>query len=589
MDAARPLTVVSTATPRDAISRSASRDERNLRILESIPEKERTISQKFHVFQSLIALDRNEEAIPKAIEFIGLDGVGKNERYEAFFQLARLANDSETKKSMLLQALAVDPTRREAYGELALANIPDDPQSSLGWTDAMNSLTIHRDAPWNLRRSYYGQLGVGLRGMALRANNRREEADALETNHFISNGAKISLIHATRGRPALAWRTRMEWLRSASNPDAIEHIFAIDATDPASFLLTNTRSVVVRGNGGPVDAWNVAASQSKGQFLVQLSDDWQPFPGWDTAILNELEKSVISCPYCNSVCPYCAPSPNLDGLSQPRVLAVSDGHRTDDLLCMAIMTRARYQQQGYMFHPEFFSMFSDNWFSECAFRDGVVIDARDRIVFEHVHPAFGKAEMDETYARSNDQYHYQTGAGILRRLREGIKVSSEMEGWFDFQDVYDHVAKLLNDGELFVEVGSWKGKSVSYLYDRIEDTGKTPVIFAIDTFNGDSDTGKVDVYDEFTSNIGERRIGVMRETSLEASQSTFHPRPSGVFIDAAHDYESVKADITAWRDKVKPGGFFGGHDVDAEGVQRALADCGVKYQTVGRCWIQTNE
>jgi glycosyltransferase involved in cell wall biosynthesis len=39
--------------------RSASRDERNLRILESISEDKRTISQRFHVFQSLIALDQS--------------------------------------------------------------------------------------------------------------------------------------------------------------------------------------------------------------------------------------------------------------------------------------------------------------------------------------------------------------------------------------------------------------------------------------------------------------------------------------------------------------------------------------------------
>jgi hypothetical protein len=99
------------------------------------------------------------------------------------------------------------------------------------------------------------------------------------------------------------------------------------------------------------------------------------------------------------------------------VLAVNDGHRKDDLLCMAILTRARYQEQGYLFHPEFFSMFSDNWFSECAFRDGVVIDARDRITFEHLHPAFGKAAMDETYARSNATDHYTAGKETFERLK----------------------------------------------------------------------------------------------------------------------------------------------------------------------------
>jgi hypothetical protein len=87
---------------------------------------------------------------------------------------------------------------------------------------------------------------------------------------------------------------------------------------------------------------------------------------------------------------------------------------------MAILTRARYEQQGYLFHPEFFSMFSDNWFSECAFSDGVVIDARDKITFEHIHPAFGKGEMDETYARSNAQEHYKAGLEIFKRLKNEL-------------------------------------------------------------------------------------------------------------------------------------------------------------------------
>lgn len=33
-----------------------------------------------------------------------------------------------------------------------------------------------------------------------------------------------------------------------------------------------------------------------------------------------------------------------------------------------------------------------------------------------------------------------------------------------------------------------------------------------------------------------------------------------VFIDADHSYKGVKADIEAWRGKVKPGGWLGGHD-----------------------------
>jgi glycosyltransferase involved in cell wall biosynthesis len=560
--------------------RSASRDERNLRILESISEDKRTISQRFHVFQSLIALDRNDEAIPKAIEFIGLEGVGKNERYEAFFQLARLAENSEMKKSMLLQALAVDPIRREAYGELALANIPDAPESSLGWTDAMMALSVPQDAPWNLRRAYYGQLGIGLRGMALRANDRREEADALEANHFVKNGAKISLIHATRGRPAMAWRTRMEWLRSAANPDAIEHIFAIDATDPSSFLLANTRSVIVRGNGGPVDAWNVAASKSSGQILVQLSDDWLPFQGWDAAIIDVIGDT-----------------------SKPAVLAVSDGHRKDDLLCMAILTRARLNQQKHLFHPEFFSMFSDNWFSRQAFADGVVIDARDRITFEHIHPAFGKAEMDDTYARSNAPFYYRSGEGIMRRLNEGIKVSTDVDGWCDYRDFYSYVAQAIPEGAEIVEIGSWQGQSIVHLCQRLQDLGKAATVNCVDTWMGEQNQpSHLQVVDEhggsilgkFTENIEAAKVaGMIKVTVGDSAESASQFKDGSmdfIFIDAAHDYDSVVKDLAAWWPKLKEGGIFAGHDYPWHEVEKAVNEHasanGYEVTPVGRCWIK---
>ena len=61
-------------------------------------------------------------------------------------------------------------------------------------------------------------------------------------------------------------------------------------------------------------------------------------------------------------------------------------------------------------------MHSDDWFTECAYRDGVVIEAKD-LTFPHHHPAAGKAPIDATYAETNAQERYQQGARVLDRLR----------------------------------------------------------------------------------------------------------------------------------------------------------------------------
>ena len=374
--------------------RHSSRDERNLRIIESIPEDERSISQMFHHMQSLVALGRRDEAIMSAINFVREEEAGDNEKYEAFFQLAQLSDDIQTRITMLTQALVTDPGKREAYGELALALLTVAPTKSLGLTKAMLALDMPQNPPWNLRRPYYGALGVSLRGMALRANSAIEEADILETNHFLKNGKKISLLHATRGRPQKAWLCRKEWMRRAKNPDAIEHIFAIDHDDEESLPLCLANHIAVTTTGC-VAAWNAAASKSRGEVLVQVSDDFEPPMGWDELILAEIGDT-----------------------SSAKVLAVSDGTRNDDLLCMAILTRKRYQEQGYLFHPEFISMYSDTWFSHKAFADGVVIDARDRLTFQHNHPLFGKADWDDTYARSNSDENYAQGEKVFNKLKQ---------------------------------------------------------------------------------------------------------------------------------------------------------------------------
>jgi glycosyltransferase involved in cell wall biosynthesis len=196
---------------------------------------------------------------------------------------------------------------------------------------------------------------------------------------------KISLLHATRGRSSKAIECQNKWLKSAKNPEAIEHIFGIDDDDMDSLSNINSTRVIVPRGKGCVAAWNACAAASKGDILIQLSDDWEPVQDWDQLIIDQFEDT-----------------------EEERVIAISDGTRRDDLLCMAILNRKRYEKQGFMFHPDFFSVYSDNYFTWAAKKDNVLKDAT-HIVLEHKHPYFNKGEWDETYTRSNTQQNYIQG------------------------------------------------------------------------------------------------------------------------------------------------------------------------------------
>lgn len=373
--------------------RKSSSDERNLRILRSIPVDKVTSSQLFYMMQSERALGQIEQAMATAASLCMDQDAGQPQRYEAFLVMGQITPDAATRSQLYLQAIAVDPARREAYAELAMEALKANQfPLALGWSEVMVCLPQPAAWWWNSRKKFYGWQGVQVRGMCLRANDRYEEANAIEANHFARHGAKISLLHATRGRPAHAYKARATWLDRAFDADAIEHIYALDHDDETIGPFVTCRHVI-NPRRGPVAAWNEAAKFSRGEILIQLSDDWDPPVHWDKLILRKFE-----------------------GIDRPAVLAISDGHRTDQLLCMAIINRNRYKQQGYMFHPEFFSMFSDNLFTDRAYADGVVIDAPD-IVIEHLHPAFGKAEMDETYARSNAPENYEAGLATYEQLK----------------------------------------------------------------------------------------------------------------------------------------------------------------------------
>jgi SAM-dependent methyltransferase len=500
--------------------------------------------------------------------------------------MAALAEEYSDKAAIYTQAWTEDPSRAEPLYELtALSLSCEQPERGLNYARHMMNCKWPENPCWNHRKMFYGFFREDLFLQALRINGHPLESDTRRGNMLATSGkTTISLLHATRGRPLQAIRTRMEWLRMADHPERVEHLFAADYNDEEAEVFLRFPTAFLQGDGGPVAAWNAAAASSRGDILLQLSDDWKPFRGWDTQIVDAIGDT-----------------------SKPAVLAVHDGYRKDDLLCMAILTRARYKEQGNLFHPEFFSMFSDNHFSQQAFKDGVVIEARDRITFEHMHPAFGKSEMDATYARSNDTFHYKSGEGIMRRLTNGVCVSTDVEGWCDYRSLYSGIAKALPDDAQVVEIGSWQGQSIIHLCQRLQDIDKRGVVVhCVDTFLGEQnqpehlavvDSHGGSIRHVFEDNIKAAGVADMIQIhqgdSAESAADFADESLDFIHIDAAHDYDSVVKDLAAWYPKLKPGGIFSGHDYPWHEVKKAVGEHAAANDytvaRVGRCWIKTNE
>jgi len=332
-----------------------------------------------------------------------------DQRYDMLLHQSHIMGETDADHGLDLcwAACRINPGRRDSWGMMAELELKkgNAPRAVL-LSKIMGSFSKPEDTGHPLPQRWFGWQGLYLQSRCYRSAGNEGAARKIEGQYFEKHGKKISLLHATRGRPLEALKARQNFFSAALEPLAIEHIFSIDEDDKESIeALKQYRHVIVKEPKGCVKAWNAAASDSQGAVLVQLSDDWLPCIHWDALIWNALTVESEKCG-----------KPVGD---VPLVLSVSDNHRTDQLLCMAILTRARYEQQGKeVFSSEYWGVFSDNHFTYRAYKDDVVVDAK-HIVFDHQHPIWLNKpveQWDETHRRQNHPDRYSEGKAIFNRL-----------------------------------------------------------------------------------------------------------------------------------------------------------------------------
>lgn len=181
----------------------------------------------------------------------------------------------------------------------------------------------------------------------------------------------------------------------------------------------------------------------------------------------------------------------------------------------------------------------------------------------------------------------------------------DVPGYFDYADIYKDMAHEIQDGEHFVEVGCWLGRSSIYLASKLKELGKKNVtVWAVDDWQGDGMEAPGDVallkvhlgnvFRMFVHNIkacgvadiitpvcqpSHRAVGYFEDRSLRA-----------VFIDGLHTRAAVMCDALSWHPKVKPGGLLFGHDYNwasvRDGVDSVFPARSGGVQAKGSSWLR---
>lgn len=167
-----------------------------------------------------------------------------------------------------------------------------------------------------------------------------------------------------------------------------------------------------------------------------------------------------------------------------------------------------------------------------------------------------------------------------------------IDGWFSEDEGrwYARFARALRGG-IFVEVGSWKGRSTSFI-GKVCNANGTRLV-CVDHWRGSNDIlqpryeaalAVEDVEQTFRANM--RALGieveVLAKPSLEAALDFAPGSVDRVFLDGSHDGASVAQDLEAWSARLAPNGVLAGHDyapkydglrgaVDAFAERRGLA------------------
>jgi len=161
----------------------------------------------------------------------------------------------------------------------------------------------------------------------------------------------------------------------------------------------------------------------------------------------------------------------------------------------------------------------------------------------------------------------------------------KIQGWFNFQPLYYVAANIFPDGSNFLEIGSWKGASASFMGVELINLKKTNTkLYCIDTWEGtpgehDTESAVIEktLLEQFLTNtkpLNDNGLTIVPiKSKSQDCASVFQDNFFDfIYIDGSHYYEDVKQDIIKYLPKLKKDGIFAGHDWQCEEVVRAVSE-----------------
>ena len=220
-------------------------------------------------------------------------------------------------------------------------------------------------------------------------------------NKFIYEDPKLLIKFPTRGRVVKFFNTLNKYYELLSGKCNVEFLITCDIDD----ITMNNSEVIDRlktyanleveyGNSKTkIEAINAGVSQRDFQIVLLASDDMVPIvSGYDLIIISSMYKCF----------------PDFDG-----IVWFNDGVQQNRLNTLCILGKKYYDRFGYIYNPEYKSLWCDVEFTQVGNLLGKQM-YYNQVIIQHNHHSVTDEVFDETYAK-NEIYENEDRLIFLKR------------------------------------------------------------------------------------------------------------------------------------------------------------------------------
>jgi hypothetical protein len=310
--------------------------------------------------------------------------------------------------------------------------------------------------------------------------------------------SKILIKFPTRNRPDKFFSVLDEYIKKAKNLDKIAFLITLDNDDESMknnihrfeeykkkcklvyfFCDSKTKIQACNADMNKVSGWDI---------VLLASDDMVPIvDGYDDIIRKDMNNFFG----------------DMDG-----VLWYNDGGQ-NNINTLSILGKKYYDRFGYIYHPDYVSLWCDNEFTEVSEQLNKVHKS-DKIIIEHKHPVYQKTNYDQLYVRNESYFNIDKETYKKRKVDNFDLTSISLSILTPSvpERIESNLIPLLNKikkqiGDLPIEhlvLIDNKKRSIGYKRDSLVKTAKGKYLAFVDDDDDISDDYVSELYDAITKN-----------------------------------------------------------------------------------------